>query len=332
MSGLFDLNKMLMTVHNFGTGPTEESFIRLTYDSTYYSEQTANFDDVLYVASCMNFLDLNGDKISLLQNGYDFIDLTSKYDNHVMLDSNDLQKKFVFDCLDTACINDMCKTLFEKFYINYSFEPPTWNAYLRLFDNKERFLLDILCDIGVVSFERKMVWLDNQHLNLFSVMKHGLIVNWSELFERKQQVGNLGEDLSMNYEVKRLTNYCRGDLADMIKQTSLIDPYAGYDIMSFDAPDSDEDCPDRFIEVKATVGTRPNFFWSKNEIIKAKQYGTKYWIYLWVNVDNDSRKLYLIQDPYKNLFETGNPIPEPTTYLIDGNVLEHANMEAVETI
>ena len=40
----------------------------------------------------------------------------------------------------------------------------------------------------------------------------------------------------------------------------------------------------------------------------------------------DSAVLRMIQNPYTELFETGEPQPEPNGYVVDKSVLSHANV------
>ena len=61
---------------------------------------------------------------------------------------------------------------------------------------------------------------------------------------------------------------------------------------------------DRFIEVKATTGNYPVFYWSENEKLKAKEYGDKYFIYIWINfVKREQRLIEPIQNPYHQIVE-----------------------------
>ncbi len=79
---------------------------------------------------------------------------------------------------------------------------------------------------------------------------------------------------------------------------------AGYDIASF----SGEKISlifDRFIEVKATTGNYPMFYWSENEIEKAKIIGEQYFIYLWINFGKPNQRLLTpIRNPYEKIWKS----------------------------
>ena len=114
----------------------------------------------------------------------------------------------------------------------------------------------------------------------------------------------------MEYEKERLQK-----LSKKIKQISLIDVSAGYDILSFNDDMSSD--YDRFIEVKSFRG-EPHFYWSINEKNISEFMGDKYFIYL-VDLDsyNSDRaiKPIIIKNPAQNL-EQRNWLIEPTNYLV----------------
>ena len=323
MSGIFDLGKLLTAAFRMdGAGHVDRAFIRSIYDGTYYSEQTAGFEDVLYAASCLDLLDVDGPRIRLSDTGHGFISLMSVHDNEIILNGNAAQKQFILGCLGTERATNVCGAIFGKFRVNYAELPPVWYSRANVFDHREMYMLEVLEDAGIARRERGLIIVDTGHTDIFSMMRNGMPANLDAILARKRQVGNIGETLAMEYEMKRLAGY--GDLVHRVEQVSAIDPYAGYDIASFDGCQSSP-YHDRLIEVKATSGTQPRFFWSRNEICKARKYGDRYWIYLWTDIDS-SKTLRMIQNPYRELFETGEPRPEPDGYLVEKRVLDHKNI------
>ena len=92
--------------------------------------------------------------------------------------------------------------------------------------------------------------------------------------EQNAVQGEAGELFVLSYERNRLK--LRNDL-DLIKQVSIFDVKAGYDVISFDSNTSEH--LDRLIEVKTYVG-KPHFHWSSNELNVAKLKGNQYYLYL----------------------------------------------------
>ena len=104
-----------------------------------------------------------------------------------------------------------------------------------------------------------------------------------------------GEAFVLEYEKRRLAE--REDL-DAIKQVSIIDVGAGYDIISYDGIDSTK--LDRLIEVKTFKG-KPHFHWSFNEMNEAKLRMDHYYLYL-VSYDEMREEGYhpiIIKNPIK---------------------------------
>lgn len=89
-------------------------------------------------------------------------------------------------------------------------------------------------------------------------------------FERNELAGEKAELFVLEYEKRRLGL----PLCEKVRRISEIDVTAGYDIVSFDSPQSRE--PDRFIEVKAVSSA--GFYWSKNEYEIAKLKGDMYYL------------------------------------------------------
>lgn len=331
MSGMFELCKVLAAASGTGDGPADMAFVESAYERTHHAEQAAGFDDVLYAASCMDLLGVDGGQVSVTRSGREFVGMMPVKGGKMLVDGNFEQKRFLLGCLWSRCMRDACGAIFKKFSINYAGDPPEWNAHAGRFDGRQTYLLKILEDVGVVRGSRGIVAIDNSHLQLFSMIRNGVggaQASADRTPEGRRRVGDLGEKLSLEYEIRRLEAGGSGELADMVKQVSATDPYAGYDIASFDGAGAGRH--DRFIEVKATSGAVPKFFWSHNEARRARELGDAYWVYLWTDVDRVTRSLRMIQNPYRELFETGEPMPDPSSYFVGNLVLDHASVVEVD--
>ena len=116
-----------------------------------------------------------------------------------------------------------------------------------------------------------------------------------KILEQEAEQGAEGEAFVLEYEKRRLEG--REDL-DAIKQVSIIDVGAGYDIISYDGIDSTK--LDRLIEVKTFKG-KPHFHWSFNEMNEAKLRMDHYYLYL-VSYDEMREEGYhpiIIKNPIK---------------------------------
>ena len=320
---IFEINKIMSSMSGMDTGRVGTTVVESIYNGTHYSEQISDFDDVLYSALCFRLLDMDGGNVSVTDIGAEFAEMMLVRDGRRMLNGTDEQKKFLMKCLDNARMHEMCGAMLKRFHVNYSVESPVWNSNASVFDRSELCMLGIFEEIGIVSRDRNIVAADN--IEIFSIIKNGLPGSVDDLPGRRKEVGDIGEIKAVDYERQRLADIKLNDLSEMVKQVSQVDPYVGYDIASFDGRDSDGSLHDRFIEVKSTTSITPRFFWSRNEINVARKYGDQYWLYLWTDVEG-SAILHMIQNPYIELFETGEPKPEPYEYVVGKSVLEHANV------
>lgn len=149
-------------------------------------------------------------------------------------------------------------------------------------------------------------------LKLFS---QKINVTQSELLlqiERKREIGEAGEQFVLDYELRRC-HFSQFQI-QKIKQISLIDVTAGYDIISFHDEQSNLR---RYIEVKTYIG-QPHFHWSVNEVSAAQLRGEDYFIYL-VDYSKINTKGYIpiiIQNPYKVIFFAGKWLAKPDSFFV----------------
>lgn len=138
------------------------------------------------------------------------------------------------------------------------------------------------------------------HLNKYRIhttkVSHQQLEKW---LEQKNEAGEQGELFVLHYEQNRMKGHSSFEKIERISNSYV---NAGYDIKSFN--DLDSFIMDRFIEVKS-YRDQISFYWSKNEVEKAKELSTKYYLYL-VDRSLMNKKGYvpkIIQDPYKKIFE-----------------------------
>lgn len=89
------------------------------------------------------------------------------------------------------------------------------------------------------------------------------VVDWEEVDHRRRSIGAEGERIALDFEINRLLERFRADLAHQVRHVSAEDGDGlGYDILSFNA-----DGTQRFIEVKSTTDSQDApFFMSQREL------------------------------------------------------------------
>lgn len=128
-----------------------------------------------------------------------------------------------------------------------------------------------------------------------------------------KKLGDRGEKIVMDLEIKKLKDADRKDLAKKVERVSLKSDSFGYDILSFET-----DGTEKHIEVKATrakVGSA-NFFFTANELREAKE-SKNYFIYMVYDVVSESPKVWAIRNPFNP--ENKNTVMTPINFRISIN-------------
>lgn len=135
-------------------------------------------------------------------------------------------------------------------------------------------------------------------------------VDFENESRRLRRLGDRGEKVVMDLEIKRLNDAGRNDLARKVLRVSLISDSYGYDIHSFEI-----DGKDKFIEVKATASKAgsANFYLSSNELNQAKRF-ENYILYMVFEIESKSPKVWPIGNPFNP--ENTNAVMTPTNFRI----------------
>lgn len=175
---------------------------------------------------------------------------------------------------------------------------------------------NLLIDLGIIEYCPDGGYLINRLLDHAILKVRDKKISEEELLdnlERQKEQGKEGEEFALAYERSRITNTA---LQCKIERISIIDVSAGFDIVSFN--DNDSKTFDRFIEVKTYVG-KPHFYWSKNEIEKARLMGDAYFIYL-IDFQKIGHKGYMpqcISNPIKNIIQTTEWMKTSQAFLVE---------------
>lgn len=131
-----------------------------------------------------------------------------------------------------------------------------------------------------------------------SVIETGVKTDYEKLNKIRTSRGDLGEEIVINIEKKKLCDAGRKDLADQVKWVAKVSERYGYDIESFEL-NSSGDWDKIFIEVKTTVGGIDTPFpISEHELEVSDQTDkkNKYYIYrvFKINIKKSSFEIYKI--------------------------------------
>lgn len=132
-------------------------------------------------------------------------------------------------------------------------------------------------------------------------------------------LGDRGEKIVMEIEIKRLEDSGREDLAKKVDRVSLKSDSFGYDILSFDT-----DGKERYIEVKATAARigPADFFYTANELRIAME-KANYYIYMVYDVTTVHPKVWPIRNPFHPENEYTKKVPVTYKVSINAKVREN---------
>ena len=187
---------------------------------------------------------------------------------------------------------------------------------VRAFKLESAVFRNMLISLNAFNVVGNALCVDSLYENYFtSAIKEKKKVSQEQLLEQLNQqrlIGEAGESFVLQFEKER----CQFSIDQLkhIKQISIVDVSAGYDIIYFHSPDS---LIRRYIEVKTFVG-ECHFNWSVNEIESAKLRGDNYYLYLvdYNMIKKEGYEPQMIKNPYNSI--VGSPAwkMEPTSYYI----------------
>jgi hypothetical protein len=132
-----------------------------------------------------------------------------------------------------------------------------------------------------------------------------------EMLQREAvEIGRRGEELVLEYERKRLVLAGLGNLAEEVRQISLENVAAGYDIQSFDMAGNQ-----KYIEVKSSKARIAGFEITANELSVARESGDRYFVYKVMGVGEATPEIMEIQNPAA-LIDVGKLHLRPIQYAV----------------
>lgn len=300
---LSDIFLMLDTVKMYSeSGSASRRYVRDTFnDSPVRQARIPSYVLSEDLCSNLGLLSINNAKIGLTRLGKKI----SEYDRDELKDK--FKEIFVRDAVFGSKIGKSLRSCLLEFHVGQDgiWRCPKDKVY-ELVGFSE--ILPILYEVGLLDKKNNAVTINPKYLYL---MYDGQVrVTQKQLDARLQiqkTVGEIGEEIALRFEINRLTMQgCKAE-ASKVSQISSKFANAGYDIDSF-VMGKNGRMHRACIEVKGSMGTDVDFYWSTNEIKKAKECQKDYWIYFIPGIEIHSRQSsgdpIRIQDPYRVIFES----------------------------
>jgi len=176
----------------------------------------------------------------------------------------------------------------NKSYINHSYK-----TLFTLFEYFDKNIESQTNNKLVIPKSSKLGLLLPEHPQ--KIVKNKTLTKLMIELERKEELGILGEQFALDYELTRL-----GQTSKVPRIISQINTSAGYDIESYNSKDSIE--VDRFIEVKAITAAN-RFYLSSNEVTKMKLLKDASYLYLvYIDYRDNLEEIKTYKNPYQHIF------------------------------
>ena len=181
---------------------------------------------------------------------------------------------------------------------------------------------NFLIELNLIEYDRTLDFyrIEEKQLNLFETYLDKRKFSQTDLdkkLKRQKEIGLSAELQVIEYEKERLSS--QPDLVKKIKHIAIDDVSAGYDILSWETKHDNGTAIPRYIEVKAVSAVDRKFFWSQNEVKKAKEASRKYFLYL---LPVKSEKEYCIEEI--------NIIRDPAVKILDNPEKWNSQVEKYE--
>lgn len=300
-----DLSMFLSVINNFpkdkGT-PKNELFssIRNKYSYVQWDVQT---NELLDIGLRLNLFKMHNKFIFLTPYGKNLYDM-----NTGSIDLNTRQFAYI---VENCIFNNSNFDHLLKFLSLFVYDP---NSKSTIYDSADYHIpqmdVEILTQLKII-FKNGSIWkLNSIYSDLVDIIKYkinreeGSIKSgitqeqFDAMLSEQKEIGARGESLTMIYEKERLKKQKLFKESQNIKQISVTNVSAGYDIASFKNMSLSLK-HNLFIEVKSRKHYLNSFMMSSNELSVAKKLGKNYAIYFWNGLSHGDpiEPAHIIIDP-----------------------------------
>ncbi len=323
---LYEINRILLSINNLFQANKGSKLDDVIDDLAAIAISARSSHHNQNINECVNLgiIKHNQGRLFITSKGQLLFSLRTMHHNRTNIDLNQEQKNYVLELLfDSSAYKKDLETIISS--LRFDYKDKIWFYPVDVPSGKwSKNVTNLLFQTKFFVSKSDRILVGRNKSYYVSKIRHKVARSEETLMkilEKQRKVGAIAEQLTMNYENDRLEKDGYSELALSIQCISREDVFAGYDILSYNGKDSTLS-HDRVIEVKGTAGMEPIFYWSKNEIEKAKQHKNKYWIYLWTEVKSkessfDGVLFRTIQDPYSTFFLKKAKKPEPVLYTVE---------------
>ncbi len=298
------LNDIPKLLHLIKLYEKEKFASRIYVQQTYNDEpvkqaRLPNYEEVEKICNELKLLKIETDEIFLTELGEKILECHKE--NKI---SEEFKEIFIKESLIQTELGEKIRNTFSKFDTDENQNKccPKEEIYGR-FENPE--ILPLLYELEILLKKHIKVVINPKHASIFSKSQKKMTLKQLEIqLQNWKIIGEIAEEIVLEFEINRLKKEGHIKESEEVKRISEEFVNAGYDIESFS--EHNGNINEIYIEVKGSAEKELDFYWSSNELEKAKKYGEKYWIYFISEVDVKSRlsprEPIRIQNPAEIIF------------------------------
>lgn len=239
-----------------------------------------DYESVLDHCKFCGLVSVKGKTITLSVLGHKFLNANrERYFEITESQKQILAEKIIFK----GAWNQQARELFRHFHSNSRTLLYELSTIETLLTTDKHITIHFLKYLGILHEENFLIQVDGRYSQfVYELTADSRTISEQQLEQllmENRKLGVKAENAIVEFEKQRLIKMGKCIQADLVKRISTLNVAAGYDIESFDGT-NDDVFPNRFIEVKATIGDDIRFYWTINERKVAKSKGNQYWIYM----------------------------------------------------
>ena len=263
-------------------------------------------------------------KVFLTEQGKNILEYHKEHDI-----TDNFKEFFIKESLFKTDLGKKVQIFLSEFYLGEKQNRwcPKWEI-CKMFKNLE--MLPLLYELDILIKQDSIVEINPKYFQIIDEYQNKTIqiidgyqkkTTQEELekqLENSKIIGEIAEDSVVEFEKKRLENEGHIEESRKVCKISMDFVNAGYDVESF--LEEQGKIHKIRIEVKGSSEKRVEFYWSRNELKKAKEYGEKYWIYFVGKINIKTRSSQMqpikIKNPSKIFFSDSSYKVETELYHI----------------
>ena len=319
LNNLNEANRPLSIIYALSAGEASPDTIDVVNacKSTVYGGRISNHQDTIDFCINAGLVKTHGTVLELTDLGKEFRLLNTEH-YEINKAQRDLLARSCF--IEGPFSNGIIELLRQFTLTNYTYR---WSPVDSPPMTGNNDLITLLDQCGILVRDGFDWIIPKDYVNLVYVAINGREhITEAELklrLQRESEIGDIAETIVLKNETDRLRELGCTLEAEFVNRISQIDVAAGYDIASFNGK-----CPsllhDRLIEVKGSTGQEIEFYISRNEVERARELGSKYWIYFVSKINlktgRSDKEIIKINDPITNIMSNSNFIVEPELFSV----------------